>query len=163
MSNMKKYFLIVFLVTGFIGVKAQIRFTHFYTSFFEELGQGKDGYKFEGVQCYVFNDPADSLVPLYRYNNGKEHFYTTSLTELGGGKDGYKLERTQCYVYATQVTGTVPLYRAFSAANGSHFYTTNLSEITDPKNGYRLEEIQCYVFPTQIKGSTALYRYAFVR
>jgi hypothetical protein len=64
---MKKYFLIVFLVTGFIGVNAQIRFTHFYSSFFEELGQGKDGYKFEGVQCYVFPTQKKGSTALYRY------------------------------------------------------------------------------------------------
>ena len=113
MSNMKKYFLIVFLVTGFIGVKAQIRFTHFYTSFFEELGQGKDGYKLERTQCYVYATQVTGTVPLYRAfsaANGS-HFYTTNLSEITDPKNGYRLEEIQCYVFPTQIKGSTALYR----------------------------------------------------
>ena len=71
---------------------------HFYTTSFSELGNGKDGYSFEGVQCHVYTSSQSGTTPLYRYYNGTEHFYTTSFDELGSGKSGYSLEGIQCYV-----------------------------------------------------------------
>ena len=86
---------------------------HFYTTNAQEIGtdvygvKGKHGYKCEGIQCYVPpNDPQNaSIIPLYRYWNGKEHFYTTNAQEIETttyglkGLHGYTSEGIQCYVF----------------------------------------------------------------
>ena len=81
-----------------------LRGDHFYTTSWAELGPGKYGYVYEGVQTYVFSAAAANRVPLYRYWNAivGDHFYTTNWAELGWGKYGYGFEGIQCYV-ATQV------------------------------------------------------------
>ncbi len=64
---------------------------HFYTTNWGELGGGKYGWGFEGVQCYVAPSAAPGLVPLYRYWNPGigDHFYTTNWGELGAGRYGW--------------------------------------------------------------------------
>ncbi len=75
---------------------------HFYTTNFAELGAGRDGWIYEGVQCHVPAQPGAGTVPLYRYFNGAltDHCYTTNWGELGYGRYGWELEGIQCQVYA---------------------------------------------------------------
>src|SRR6266511_2582105 len=77
---------------------------HFYTTDWNELGWGKYGWSYEGVQCYVFAEQVPGSLPLYRYWNPSigDHFYTTNWNELGAGRYGWSLEGIQCYV-RTQV------------------------------------------------------------
>jgi hypothetical protein len=60
---------------------------HFYTTNYSELGEGAYGYEKEGIQCYVYSSPVNSvnfwdrrnLVPLYRYRTvSGSHIYTTT-------------------------------------------------------------------------------------
>ena len=120
---------------------------HFYTTSWAELGAGRHGWVYEGVQCYVHARQAPGTVPLYRYWNPgiADHFYTTSWAELGAGRSGYSYEGIQCYVYPGRVAGTVPLYRYWNPGIGDHFYTTNWAELGSGRSGYSYEGIQCYV------------------
>ncbi len=122
---------------------------HFFTTNFDELGNGNDDYIAEGIQCYVFASPQPGTVPLYRYRGGPDHFYTTDFNELGNGREGYISEGIQCYVFASQQPGTVPLYRYRNNQYQGHFYTTNFYELGNGKNGYVLEGIMCYVYPVR--------------
>jgi hypothetical protein len=121
---------------------------HFYTTDWSELGSGRSGYVYEGVQCYIHPRPATGSTPLFRYwnPNNTDHFYTTSWTELRAGRSGYVLEGIQGYVYARQVTGTLPLYRYWNARAGDHFYTTSWGELGSGRDGWAFEGIQCYVY-----------------
>jgi hypothetical protein len=119
---------------------------HFYTTNWNELGSGRGGYAYEGIQGYIYTNQQPGTVPLYRYFGNGEHFYTTNWNELGGGRGGYAYEGIQGYVNPTQQPGTVPLYRYFG--NGDHFYTTNWSELGGGRGGYGYEGIQCYVSET---------------
>jgi Subtilase family/Repeat of unknown function (DUF5648) len=120
---------------------------HFYTTNWGELGGGRAGWAYEGVQCYVQARQAPGTVPLYRYWNSGigDHFYTTNWGELGGGRNGWAYEGVQCYVYPGRVAGTVPLYRYWNPGIGDHFYTTSWSELGGGRNGWGYEGIQCYV------------------
>jgi C1A family cysteine protease len=120
---------------------------HFYTTSWSELGLGRYGWGFEGVQCYVAPSQEAGTVPLYRYwNRGiVDHFYTTSWSELGAGRYGWGYEGTQCYVYPGHVAGTVPLYRYWNSGIGDHFYTTSWSELGAGRYGWNYEGVQCYV------------------
>ena len=73
---------------------------HFYTTNWNELGPGKNGWVLEGIQCYVYPKQVVGTVPLYRYWNPNigDHFYTTNWSELGSGKYGWRYEGIQCYV-----------------------------------------------------------------
>ncbi len=121
---------------------------HFYTTDWNELGTGKYGWAFEGIQCYVYTTAKPNTVPLYRYWNGQacDHFYTTNWTELGSGKDGWAFEGIQCYVHPTQQPGSLPLYRYWNPQCADHFYTTSWSELGSGKYGWVFERVQCYVF-----------------
>jgi hypothetical protein len=122
---------------------------HFYTTNWSELGSGRYGWGYEGIQCYVYASQQGGTVPLYRYWNPGigDHFYTTNWGELGSGRYGWGYEGIQCYVYASQQAGTVPLYRYWNPGIGDHFYTTNWGELGSGRYGWGYEGIQCYVYP----------------
>ena len=123
---------------------------HFYTTNFRELGRGRHGWHFEGIQCKVFPTRQPQTVPLYRYWNPQigDHFYTTNFRELGRGRYNYRYEGIQCYVHRRRVTGAIPLYRYWNPRIGDHFYTISWRELGRGRHGYRFEGIQCYVFRT---------------
>ena len=128
---------------------------HFYTTNWGELGAGRAGWKYEGVQCYIYPVPTTGTTPLFRYwNRGiGDHFYTTNWGELGAGRSGWILEGIQGYVYATRQSGTVPLHRYWNSRIGDHFYTTNWSELGGGRSGWRYEGVQCYVYSTPASSS----------
>jgi hypothetical protein len=80
---------------------------HFYTTDWNELGNGNYGWSFERVQCYVHAQAVPGTVPLYRYWNSQDgdHFYTTDWNELGNGNYGWGYEGIQCYVHDQPVLG----------------------------------------------------------
>jgi astacin len=121
---------------------------HFYTTNWNELGGGANYYIYEGVQCYIFANPATGSTPLFRYWNSRvaDHFYTTAWSELRAGALGYVLEGIQGYVFPNRQAGTIPLYRYWNSTTGDHFYTTAWSELGSGSRGYRYEGIQCYVY-----------------
>jgi hypothetical protein len=128
---------------------------HFYTTNWNELEFGRYGWNFEGVQCYVYQNPITGSVPLFRYWNPAiaDHFYTTNWAELGSGRYGWNYEGIQCYVFPVQTPGSQPLYRYWNPSAGDHFYTTNWGELGSGRYGWNYEGIQCYVFPNVIGGS----------
>lgn len=121
---------------------------HFYTTNWSELGSGRSGWRYEGIQCYVFPRRIRGSVPLYRYWNPRigDHFYTTNWRELGRGRSGWRYEGVQGYVFSGRPAGAVPLYRYWNPRIGDHFYTTNWRELGRGRSGWRYEGIQCYVF-----------------
>jgi hypothetical protein len=125
---------------------------HFYTTNFRELGRGRYGYRYEGVQCYILPRHVRGMVPLYRYWNPTtiDHFYTTNFRELGRGRLGYRYEGIQGYVSPRRLRGTVPLYRYWNPTIRDHFYTTNFRELGRGRAGWRYEGIQCYVNPRAV-------------
>ncbi len=125
---------------------------HFYTTNFKELGGGRLGYRYEGVQCYILPQNVSGMVPLYRYWNPKsvDHFYTTNFRELGKGRSGYSYEGIQGYVSPKRLSGTVPLYRYWNPTARDHFYTTDFTELGRGRAGWRYEGVQCYVHPRAV-------------
>jgi hypothetical protein len=121
---------------------------HFYTTSWAELGSGRNGWVYEGVQCYIYARPATGSTPLFRYFNSRitDHFYTTSWSELGAGRNGWVLEGIQGYVHASRPAGTIPLYRYWNPRIGDHFYTTSWTELGNGAHGWQYEGVQCYVF-----------------
>jgi hypothetical protein len=130
---------------------------HFYTTDWNELGWGKYGWSYEGVQCYVFAEQVPGSLPLYRYWNpvAGDHFYTTNWNELENGRYGWNLEGIQGYVFAQPGPGDVPLYRYWNPSIGDHFYTTDWNELGAGRYGWSLEGIQCYV-RTQVQPPAAI-------
>lgn len=110
-----------------------------------------------------------TLVPLYRYYNGKEHLYTTNAQEIGTtthgqkGHHGYKSERIAGYISPEKVDGYSALYRYHNQKD--HLYTTNAQEIgtvvsgATGKLGYKCEGVAGWVLVNQIDNSIPLYRY----
>lgn len=121
---------------------------HFYTTNWKELGNGKDGWSYEGIQCNIYSSLEPGTVPLFRYwRSGSDHFYTTNLKEIGTsthgqvGNYGYRSEGVAGYCYPDDRAGVEPLYRFYNERHNDHFYTTTLSE----GQGLKYEGIACYV------------------
>ncbi len=130
---------------------------HFYTTHWAELGAGRHGWAYEGVQCYVHPTGVPGTVPLHRYWNAGigDHFYTTNWAELGAGRYGWAYEGIQCHVHSHPVAGTVPLHRYWNAGIGDHFYTTDWAELGAGRHGWSYEGIQCYVHTQPIAAPEA--------
>jgi hypothetical protein len=128
---------------------------HFYTTSWSELGTGRNGWAYEGVQCYVSSTARPGTAALHRYWNAgaTDHFYTTNWAELGSGRYGWAYEGVQCYVPVQQQAGTVPLYRYWNAGIGDHFYTTSWAELGGGRYGWVYEGVQCYVNPQAVPAS----------
>jgi C1A family cysteine protease len=125
---------------------------HFYTTNWGELGNGRYGWGYEGVQCDIAPTSQPGLIPLFRYWNAQagDHFYTTNWNELGAGRYGWAYEGVQGYVSPTPQSGMIPLYRYWNASISDHFYTTNWPELGGGAYGWGYEGIQCYVWPASV-------------
>lgn len=121
---------------------------HLYTTNFNELGGGGNGWIYEGITGYVLRYNPTGTVPLYRYysGSGSDHLYTTNWFELGNGGLTYTYERVEAYIYPNQVQYTVPLYRYFSHYLVNHFYTANYQELGSGTYWYVYEKIEGYLF-----------------
>ncbi|MDB5252605.1 MAG: hypothetical protein JWP27_1774 [Flaviaesturariibacter sp.] len=124
---------------------------HFYTTNWDELGNGKGTFKFENVAGYVLTAAIDGAVPMHRYYNkdSKSHFYTTNWDELGKGKGSFIYENIAFYAFKTQVAGSVPLYRYYNARYNNHFFTANFAELGEGRDGFKSEGIAGYIFPDE--------------
>lgn len=117
---------------------------HYYTTQWAELGAGRNGWRFEETQCYVYPTARPGTVPLYRYHNAQstDYLYTTNWNELGSGKSGYVYQAIQCYVYPGAGQQTARLYRYVKTNGANHFYTTNPDEVRS--GGWRLQGTQMF-------------------
>ncbi len=162
---MKKLLAITLFAICVLGSKAQntvklYRYNnaatkdHLFTTNWDELGNGRYNYQYEGIAGYVFASQVEGTVACYRYVNSANrfHFYTTSKDELGDGKFGYKLEGIAFYGYSSAVQPAVPFYRFANPGNGSHFYSANYNEVGNGKYGFKDEGIMCYI----LKDETAV-------
>ncbi|HEX2091962.1 MAG TPA: S8 family serine peptidase [Longimicrobiaceae bacterium] len=125
---------------------------HFYTTDWAELGGGRYGWAYEGIQCYVLPRSRTGAAPLYRYWNPGigDHFYTTNWAELGSGGYGWAFERIQCYVPVSAQSGSIPVYRYWNPGIGDHFYTTSWAELGGGRYGWTFEMVQCYAWPSAV-------------
>jgi hypothetical protein len=117
---------------------------HFYTTNFNELGNGALGYYYEWVQCKIAASGGPYLYPFYRYYNPTTgaHFYTQDTNEVPAG---FNFEWIQGYVYLVGSGLGVPLYRYYNPTTQKYFYTTNFNELGSGSQGYVFNKIQCYV------------------
>ncbi len=113
---------------------------HYYTTNFRELGTGAGGYRYEGVECKVFNRRVSGTVPFYQYKSpAGDHFYTTNRRE--GDASGLTYQRIAAYIYPSGGRGRITLYRYFNGLD--HFYTVTRRGYS----GYTYEGPAGYVLP----------------
>lgn len=132
---------------------------HFYTINWNELGIGGNGYNYEGIQAFIFQNQEANTVPFYRFckNTTKstglfssttyvDHYYTT--VKSSGDINGYKNEGIIGYVYATSSLNaiqTVGLRQFYKSSICDHFYTTSLTELGNGAGGWSYNGDCCYV------------------
>ncbi|MDB5196135.1 MAG: hypothetical protein JWP88_505 [Flaviaesturariibacter sp.] len=131
---------------------------HFYTTDFNELGNGKSPFKLEAVTGFAYTSQVEGSQPVYRYydTKTKSHFYTMKWEELGKGKGEFTYEKVAFYAFPTQAPGTVALYRYLNVKDGHHFYTANYSELGEGKDGFKGEGITSYIFPDEASALAAV-------
>lgn len=119
---------------------------HFYTTNWAELGNGKDSWKLEKIQCYIYPEAAvaKEIYPLYRHYNKstRDHFYTVT----AGNYSGYAFEWVQGGIFLTQKMGTIPLYRYYNQSIHDHFFTTDWTELGAGNSSWKYERIEGYVY-----------------
>jgi hypothetical protein len=137
---------------------------HFYTTNqAESYSAANGGYKFEGVQCFVFLAPSPRTTPevqknhiFHRLYNGSNHFYTVDDLEAKNavGNDGYVIEKMPCFVFpigSRPPVTVIPLFRAYNRSTNDHFYTTDKAEFNNAilHGGYSPEGDDgcCFVLP----------------
>lgn len=78
------------------------RSSHFYTTNFNELGNGAGDWLYQGISGYVPKLAAADTTNLYRFYNktNGHHFYTTNRNE-SGGTGTWIYEGIQCQIYKT--------------------------------------------------------------
>lgn len=120
---------------------------HFYTTNYNELGSGKNGYIFERIEAYIPTSQYSGTTPFYRYFNPStgDHFYTTNYSELGEGRNGYLREDTVGYVFSQGYAGTCKLFRYFNSTSDDHFYTIDYNELGGGSGGYVKESPEYFV------------------
>jgi len=117
---------------------------HFYTTNFNELGNGGLGYYYEWIQCTMASDGSlPGYYPFYRYYNPSTgaHFYTTDTSEV---QPGFNFESILGFVEITP-GASAPLYRYYNPANQKYFYTTNYKELGSGSQGYVYQKVAAYV------------------
>ncbi|GAA4272284.1 M57 family metalloprotease [Aquimarina gracilis] len=114
------------------------RVNHYYSTSRSTPG----GYRYEGVQCKIYNQQVPGTVPLYRFYNSSavNHFYQQSRSTPAG----YRYEGVAGYVFRSGGNGRIPLYRYYNSSAVNHFYTTNRSEGNNAA-GYTYEGVAGYV------------------
>jgi len=127
---------------------------HFFTIDKSELGDGRGGYRYEGIGWYLEDAPLDDTYkPLSRwYNPGNgDHYYTADPNER---PPGYNLENP-AMGYCRMTPGgfsSVPLERWYNGVD--HFYTIDTSK--ENLDGWTKELVQCYVWNTgELEGEHA--------
>lgn len=127
---------------------------HLYTTNWNEIGIGGNGWNYEGIQAFIFKNQEANTVPLYRfytmirkktgfnrYTNYMDHYYT--IVKSSGV--GYTNEGVIGYVYPTSLSGSVGLRQYYNPSNCDHFYTTSGSELGSGQWGYSYNGDCCYV------------------
>ena len=126
-----------------------VLFDHFYTtaSNLEAPTSTSNGWLFEGIAGYIYDNSQPGTVPLYRSWNPTitDHFYTTDLAEAQNAESnlGYLDEGITGYIFPDSPSGTVSLYRSWNPTITDHFYTTDLAEAQNAESnlGYLNEGI----------------------
>ncbi len=126
---------------------------HFYTIDWNELGIGKDGWIYEGVEGYIAITSdcyAPGAASVYRYYNAAagNHFYTMDWSELGSGNADWTYEGVAGYALAAENSQyhTLPLYRYYNLTINSHFYTTAWYELEAGQGDWIYERIAAHLF-----------------
>lgn len=120
---------------------------HFYTQRWEELGNGKGGYRLEGIDFYLYPAPQDNFTyPVYRVYNPRtgDHFYTINIAEKTAAlNSGWSTDEGIIgYAAAASRSNNMPVYRYWNGHD--HFYTANYTELGAGKGGYGYEKIDFY-------------------
>ena len=119
---------------------------HFYTVDFGLFGSGREGWVYQGIQCYVFRKNVAGTVPFYRFWNMKELDDFYSVENKLNGNTAYQMKGISAYVAPTQLMHTIPLYRYYSTEAADHYYTTSYSVLEKGRDGWTLQGIAAYVW-----------------
>jgi hypothetical protein len=122
---------------------------HFYTTNFNEHGNGGGGWRYEGVACRIFlrDHHQQGLVPLYRFYNQqtRDHCYTTR-RDMPSNFVGYYFEIKVGYIFNYQAPGTTALYQYYNQTTGDHYYSTDRNQMGPGHPGVTYNSIVGYVF-----------------
>jgi hypothetical protein len=147
---------------------------HYYTTSFDELGNSKGGYAYQGIAAYVYPPltpipTADSvaavtpakvsnIVPLLRYNDRKAKDHTYSTRPLVDAR--WLAEGNAGFVFLAPVPNSVPFYKYHNTKLGDTFFTADWNSLGNAgHDGWEFMGVACYLYKEKMDGSVPLYRY----
>jgi len=122
---------------------------HYYTIDFNEFGNGRAGWGYEGITCLVFTDEdrQAGIVPVYRFVNlqSNDHYYNIGRHIARTDMRGYSFEGPVFTISKFRAEGMVPLFEYYNERTGDHFYTADRHELGRGYEGYRFDEVVGFV------------------
>jgi hypothetical protein len=122
---------------------------HYYTIDFNEFGNGRNGWGYEGVTCLVFTDEDRSrgIIPVYRFvdRQSNDHYYNVSRHIARVDLRGYSYEGPVFTIAKFRSGGMVPLFEYYNERTGDHFYTADKHELGRGYEGYHFDEVVGFV------------------
>ncbi|KAF8242892.1 hypothetical protein K440DRAFT_606855 [Wilcoxina mikolae CBS 423.85] len=111
----------------------------------------KQGYRFLGIVCYVFNTQVSDTVPVYRCVkpfNG-DHYYTTSRAIFDNSikHHGFRVEHIGWFMFEHRQCRSIALKQYYNRESQDHLYCTdgNIGKAADLST-YIAEGVAGYVF-----------------
>jgi len=156
---MKKLIILSFLIFSFYSGFSQrplYRYyngkqrKHYYTVDFNEYGNGRGGFSYEGVSCQVFdaNNRPEGTSTVFRFYNPRsgDHYYNIRRQLPVGQLQGYNFEGPAFAVLRSRAPGAVPLFEYYNDRTGDHFYTADKHELGYGFEGYHFDDVVGFVF-----------------
>jgi hypothetical protein len=127
--------------------------------------EGAGDYAREGVLGWIFVQPEEGTVPVYRcYDTRRwaDHMSTTS-SDCEGGASFWVNEGIRGYVYPGPASGggadRKAFYRLYNSRIDDHFYTTSPTGEIAIENGYVFEGTEGYLPAAGTAGTVPLFRF----
>ena len=118
--------------------------SHFYSRDWNELGGGRNNYRYDGVTGYVSVKALPNTVPLYRYFNAKTGQYR--VTVQAGVTGTWTNQGIIGYVPTTVSPDTTDVYRYRNTSDGEVFLTSSWNELRGGTGPWAYEGVECLIW-----------------
>lgn len=120
---------------------------HFYSRDWNELGGGRNNFRYDGVTGYVSVKALPNTIPLYRYFNANTGQYRATIHSGNPGAIGtWTYQGIMGYVPTTVSPETTEVHRYRNSSNGELFLTSNWNELRAGAGAWVYEGVECLIW-----------------
>lgn len=119
---------------------------HFYTLDWNELGAGREGFRYDGVMGYIAMTTRPNTTPLYRYFNTATKKYRWTINFGNPGTGPWVYQGIAGYVPTVARGDTAEVFRYRNSQSNEVFLTTNWNELNAGTSTWAYEGVECLVW-----------------